>query len=109
MTKDEARLAHALVSLYAVLYKETHGKPIVINKYREKWAMQDVIESVGYDRAKVLLEYYFKTNNSNHALSWFFFNFEKLDLALRLKQKDRAHREVVRENTRLMVEERENE
>ena len=60
MTKDEAKLAYSLVSLYCALYKETYKKPPIVNKYREKWAMQDVIDSVGYDRSKELLEYYFK-------------------------------------------------
>jgi len=108
MTKDEAKLAYGLVSLYCVLYKETYKKPVVVNKYREKWAMQDVIESVGYDRAKQLLEYYF-TTKSNHSISWFFYNFEKLDLALQQKEEDKTRRELIRAKTKSMVEERNNE
>jgi hypothetical protein len=85
MTKDEAKLAYGLVSLYCALYKENYNKPAVVNKYREKWAMQDVIDSVGYDRSRVLLEYYFKMSKPNHPLSWFFYNFEKLDIMLQIK------------------------
>ena len=109
MTKDEAKQGYALVSLYCALYKQSYNKAIVVNKYREKWAMLDVIESVGYDRAKVLLEYYFKTSNSGHSLSWFFYNFEKLDLALEKKSQDQTHRELIRAKTKTMVEERDNE
>jgi len=43
MTKDEAKLAYGLVGLYCALYKEVYKKPAVVNKYREKWAMQDVL------------------------------------------------------------------
>ena len=109
MTKDEAKLAYGLVSLYCVLYKEFYNKPVVVNKYREKWAMQDVIDSVGYDRAKELLEYYFKITKSGHPISWFFFNFEKLDMSLQEKEHDKTRRELIRARTKSMVEERDNE
>lgn len=109
MTKDEAKLAYGLVSLYSVLYKEAYKKAAVVNKYREKWAMQDVIDSVGYDRAKVLLEYYFKISKPGHPLTWFFFNFEKLDLSLSQTEQDKTRRELIRAKTKSMVEERDNE
>jgi hypothetical protein len=109
MTKDEAKLAYGLVSLYGVLYKEKYKKAPVINKYREKWAMQDVIDSVGYDRAKVLLEYYFKAMDNGNAITWFFYNFEKLDLTLRQSEEDKTRRELIRAKTKSMVEERDNE
>ena len=53
---------YILLSLYQSLFKEKYGRVPTINKFREKWAMQDVIDSVGYDRAKELLEYYFGLN-----------------------------------------------
>jgi hypothetical protein len=109
MTKDEAKLAYGLISLYCVLFKETYKKPAVINRYREKWAMQEVIDSVGYDRSKQLLEYYFKTTRSGHPLTWFFYNFEKLDLALHEKDSDEFRRELIRAKTKSMVQERDNE
>lgn len=109
MTKEEAKLAYGLVSLYCVLYKEKYNKPIVVNKYREKWAMNDVIDSIGYDRAKILLEYYFKLNRDGHPITWFFYNFEKLDIALQEKEQDKTRRELIRAKTKSMVEERDNE
>jgi hypothetical protein len=90
MTKDEAKLAYGLVSLYSVLYKQTYNKTPVVNKYREKWAMQDVIDSIGYDRSKELLEYYFTITKQGHPITWFFFNFEKLDLALSQREQDKT-------------------
>jgi hypothetical protein len=105
MTKDEAKLAYGLVSLYCALYKEKYSKPPVVNKYREKWAMQDVIDSVGYDRAKVLLEYYFKVAKSSHPISWFFYNFEKLDMTLQQVEEDKTRRELIRSKTKNMVRE----
>ena len=46
---------YILLTLYQNLYKDKYNKAVTINKFREKWAMQDVIDSVGYDRAKELL------------------------------------------------------
>ena len=42
---------YILISLYISLYKERYNKVVTINKFREKWAMQDVIDSVGYHYA----------------------------------------------------------
>ena len=109
MTKDEAKLAYGLISLYCVLFKEHYKKPPVVNKYREKWAMQEVIDSVGYDRAKNLVEYYFKITKTGHPLTWFFYNFEKLDISLQEKEQDKTRRELIRAKTKSMVEERDNE
>lgn len=109
MTKDEAKLAYGLVGLYCTLYKETYKKVAVVNRYREKWAMQDVIDSVGYDRAKILLQYYFKLDRSGHPLTWFFYNFEKLDLSLQQTEEDKTRRELIRAKTKSMVQERDNE
>jgi len=109
VTKDEAKLAYGLVGLYCTLYKENYKKVPVVNKYREKWAMQDVIDSVGYDRAKVLLEYYFKVPKAPHTMQWFFYNFEKLDLTLQQVEQDKTRRELIRSRTKAMVEERDNE
>ena len=38
---------YILLTLYQNLYKDKYNKAVTINKFREKWAMQDVIDSVG--------------------------------------------------------------
>lgn len=66
--------------------------------------MQDVIDSVGYDRAKELIEYYFKTSKSGHPLNFFFYNFDKLDQLQSEIEKDKANRARLREETKKLVE-----
>ena len=105
MTKDEAKLAYGLVSLYCALYKQVYKKNPVVNKYREKWAMQDVIDSIGFDRTKELLEYYFKTGRSSHPISFFFYNFDRLDFMKQEIDKDIQNRENLRRLTKKLVEE----
>ena len=66
--------------------------------------MQDVIDSVGMDRAKELLVYYFKTTKSGHPLSFFFYNFDKLDYLKTEREKDAMHRKLLLQATKELVE-----
>ena len=95
---------YILISLYLSLYKERYNKVLTINKFREKWAMQDVIDSVGYDRAVELLKYYFKTNKSGHPLNFFYNNFDRIDQLEKDIKKDKAVRSVLLGETKKMVE-----
>lgn len=95
---------YVLLTNYQNLYKEKYNKMPPMNKYREKWAMQDVIDSVGFERAKELLEYYFQTGKSGHPLQFFFFNFDKIDVMQREIEKDRSRRLLLREATKKLVE-----
>lgn len=96
---------YVLISLYQSLYKDRYGLAPKINKFREKWAMQDVIDSVGFERAKDLIAYYFKTGKSGHPLQFFFYNFDKLDDMELESTKDKERRRLVLEETKKMVEE----
>ena len=95
---------YILISLYENLYFEKYGKKPRLNKFREKWAMQDVIDSVGYERAKELLEYYFKTSKNGHPLNFFFYNFDRIDQIETEIKRDRANRAMLREQTKKLVE-----
>ena len=95
---------YILLTLYQNLYKEKYGRAVTINKFREKWAMQDVIDSVGMDKAKELLVYYFKTAKSGHPLSFFFYNFDKIDYLKTEREKDAKHRKLLLQATKELVE-----
>lgn len=106
MAKEDSKLTYSLLSLYETLYAQRYSKKPRINKYKEKWAMGDVIDSIGYDRARELLEYYFKVTKQGHPLQWFFYNFDRLDDMLLQSQEDQLRRKKMREATKKMVEER---
>ena len=95
---------YVLIGLYENLYNEKYGKKPKLNKFREKWAMQDVIDSVGFDKAKELLAYYFKTTKSGHPISFFFYNFDKLDYVKTEREKDENHRRLLLKATKELVE-----
>ena len=95
---------YILMTLYQNLYKEKYNRVANINKFREKWAMQDVIDSVGFDRAKELMEYYFALNKNGHPLQFFFYNFDKMDALKTEIEKDKEKRRLLLEETKRMVE-----
>jgi hypothetical protein len=95
---------YVLIGLYESLYLEKYNKKPNLNKFREKWAMQDVIDSVGFERAKQLLIYYFKTSKYGHPLQFFYYNFDKIDRVQNDTEKDKLHRSILREETKRMVE-----
>ena len=65
---------------------------------------QDVIDSVGFDRAKELIEYYFELNKNGHPLQFFFYNFDKMDSLKTEIEKDKEKRRLLLEETKKMVE-----
>lgn len=95
---------YILMSLYLNLYKEKYGKSLTINKFREKWAMQDVIDSVGFEKARDLLEYYFTLNKFGHPLNFFYMNFDKIEKAKVEMEEDQVRRRLIREATKKMIE-----
>lgn len=95
---------YILIGLYESLYLSKYGKKPKLNKFREKWAMQDVIDSVGFDHAKDLLAYYFKTNKSGHPLNFFFNNFDRIDSSMIAMEKDVENRRMLLEATKKLVE-----
>lgn len=95
---------YILMTIYQNLYKDRYGKMPSLNKFREKWAMQDVIESIGFERAKELLDYYFKTNKMGHPLNFFYNNFDKIDVLNKEIKKDKLNRSILLNKTKNMVE-----
>jgi hypothetical protein len=95
---------YILLSLYSNLYEEAYKSKPTINRYKEKWAMQDVIDSIGFDRSKEVLEYYFKTGKSRHPLNFFYNNFDRIeDMMIQIKE-DKINRSRLLQETKRMVE-----
>jgi hypothetical protein len=91
--------AQALISLYLSLHEKIYQFSPTINRYRIKWGMVDVIDSVGYERARELLAYYFQCESS-HTVETFLNSFDKLDAMLVESEKDAEKRRLLREETR---------
>ena len=80
-----------------------NAKP-TINRYKEKWAMQDVIDSIGFERSKNVLYYYFETGKNRHPLNFFYNNFERIeDMMMQIKE-DKARNTRVLQETKNRIE-----
>lgn len=97
---DTNKQPYVMLWKYEKLYEQKYGKKPVVNKYRDKSAMKDVIDSVGFDRGMALLEYYFRTTKSGHPLIFFLYNFDKLDLMEKEITKDRVNRRLLIKETK---------
>jgi hypothetical protein len=96
---------YILITIYMALYEQKYGNKPRINKYREKWAMQDVLDSIGFDQAKDVLNYYFRTGKPGHPLNFFYNNFDRLEDMMIQVNKDVASRARLLEQTKKLVEE----
>lgn len=95
---------YILLTQYQNLYKEKYGKLPTLNKFREKWAMQDVIDSVGFEQARKLLSYYFNTSKNGHPLLFFYNNFDRMFNYMNSSELDREKRKKLMEQTKKLVE-----
>ena len=75
-----------------------------INRYKEKWAMQDVIDSIGFERSKNVLYYYFETGKSRHPLNFFYNNFERLEDMMIQTKEDKVRNTRVLQETKNRME-----
>jgi len=96
---------YILLTIYMALYEQRYGKKPRINKYKEKWAMQDVLDSIGFEQAKDVLNYYFRTGKNGHPLNFFYNNFDRLEDMMIQINKDVANRARLLEQTKKLVEE----
>ena len=96
---------YILLTIYMALYEQKYGKKPRINKYKEKWAMQDVLDSIGFEQAKDVLNYYFRTGKNGHPLNFLYNNFDRLEDMMIQINKDVANRARLLEQTKKLVEE----
>lgn len=101
---SKSQEAYIMLWKYQELYKQKYKREVTVNKFRDKMAMQDVIDSVGFERGMDLIEYYFKTSKSGHPLLFFLYNFDKLDTMYKEQLKDKEKRRKLMEATKLLVE-----
>ena len=104
MAKDFKKAMTAIdyyISRYQSLYKET---PLV-NRYKDKWAMRDLIDEFNIDVVQSIIDYYFKTAKDHHPLGWFYANFTNLLQSSRDDDRDRLLREERRKKTQELIKE----
>ena len=95
---------YILLSIYSNLYEGMYNSKPTINRYKEKWAMQDVLDSIGFERSKNVLYYYFKTGKNRHPLNFFYNNFDRIENMMIQIKEDKINRSRLLQETKRMVE-----
>lgn len=95
---------HILLTQYLNLYKKVYGVAPPVNRNRDKWGFSDMIEDLGFDRARQVVDWYFQTS-ANHSLRNLFNTYDKISEEIDEHAKDAKRRRELREATRLKVEE----
>jgi len=106
MADERAKYGNALVTHFLKLWRERYpATKHTFNRYALKWPFMDVADSVGYERGKELIEYYFKTPRTGHDVQWFLYNFDKLDVVMKERADDETKKAAMRAVTKARVEE----
>ena len=100
-----AQKANALVSLYIKLYAEKYGVQPTVNRYREKWAFQDMITDLGEQGAKNVVTFYFKTGRVGHPIQHLMYNYDSLYKIMLESEEDAKNREILRRETEKRIRE----
>ena len=100
-----AQQANALITKYVKLYTEKHGQAPVINRYRERWGFQAIIEDLGRDDANKVVEYYIGLRKTSHEVPELLRTYDELHKNRLADEKDIKEREKLRVETARRVKE----
>lgn len=99
------RQSNALVTQFVNNYQGKYKTAPELNRYREKWGFQDMIADLGYDRAKEIVDYYFRTSKPGHPVQFLLNNYDKINTFYTEKKDDERKREEMRRVTAERVKE----
>lgn len=95
---------HILLTLYVSLFQDTYGYKPDINRNRDKWGFADMIEDLGMDRAREVIEWYFDSDVV-HSLRGLFNSYDKISAEIDAEAADKKRLAELRQATKSKVEE----
>lgn len=100
MAKPTAQQCHAMTTYYVNLFTEKYHRAPTVNRHSARWGWESVLMGMPPTEAKRLLDFYFTTTSQKqHALDWFFYNYDKLIESMSDLDKDRERRKKLREES----------
>ena len=97
--------AYALISRFEKNYERKYQTKPSLNRHRDKWGFQDMLEDLGYSRAQEVVDYYFELRYIGHPLQDLLRNYDKFDRIMRERAEDEKERHRIRRETKKRVEE----
>lgn len=96
--------AYALITLFEKNYQKKYGRKPEINRHRDKWGFQDMVEDLGYGEAQQIVAYYFELRYIGHPVQTLLRNYDKFSRVRKEREEDEANRLRLREETKKRVE-----
>ena len=97
---------NSLVTYYLNQFKTKYdAAPKDLNRFRDQWGFQGMIDDFGMDSAKKIIDYYFSTARHYHPTSYLLYNYEKLNSAMLEREEDEKKRAELRAESKRRVEE----
>jgi hypothetical protein len=96
---------NALVTLFVKAHTEKYGVAPKLNRYKAKWGFQSMIEDLGYERSKEIVEYYFRTGKQGHPVEFLHMNYERIADYYEERKRDEEKRAELRRLTEQQVRE----
>ena len=95
-----------MVTYFVDKFKERYAVKPTVNRYAGRWGFDSLLEDMSTSEARDLVDYYFSTISTNgHSLEWFFYNYDKLAVAMEAARADEQANAVIRERTKRRTEE----
>jgi hypothetical protein len=96
--------AYALITHFEKEYVRKYDRKPDLNRHRDKWGFQDMLEDLGYDEAKEIVTYYFTLGVIGHPLQTLLRNYDRYHRVREDRKDDLERRRALREETRKRVE-----
>lgn len=100
----EKRQDYALRGVWKKLYQDSTYKQWSSSVHRDAAQLKRIIDDIGYDRAKEVMEYYFHISKKPDFM-YFVYNYDKLADAKDARDEDRRLSKSRREATRKRMKE----
>lgn len=104
MAKPTAQQTHALFTYFVNACEEATGKRPVANRNKSKWGLESLLMDYTGVEARELIDYYVEHYESPN-IEWFLFNYEKVDIAKKEYEENKARSEARRKVTQKRLEE----
>ncbi len=101
----KAQKAYALNSYFAKKYKEARHTEYHGNTHRDKWGFQDMLDDLGEDKSRAVIDWYFGTERGEYSAQNLFNNYEKIADAMDDYEVEKEKTLSLLEATRRKVEE----
>ena len=90
--------AYALITHFEKKYVEKYGEKPQVNRHRDKWGFQDMIEDLTYAGAQEIIDYYFGLEGS-HTIQRLHRNYDQMARIRKERAEDESEREKIRKQT----------